>query len=98
MKLQHLSPKILNTGDTELIKEYIHTFSDFHFFVPFDDSNHPIIPFKCDDEDGTLVLEGEIRSYSDYKNKVDQLIDLKRWEQIESLVFTYKFCRRSYQF
>lgn len=95
MKLQHLSPGILNTRDTELIKEYIHTFSDFHYIDPFNDPHHPLIPYEIGDEDGTIVLEGEITSYSDYKNVIDQLIDLKRWEQIELLVFTYKNIRGS---
>ena len=90
MKVPRLSSGILNTRDTELIREHVHTFSYFHWFDPLNIPYHPHIPYQIGDEDGTIFLEGEITSYSDYKNVIDQLIDLKKWEQIETLVFTYK--------
>ena len=90
MKLQQLSQKILDTGDIELIKRYIHTFSDFHFFCPSYELDHPIIPYDIRHEDGTSVLKGKITSYSDYKNLIDQLIDLGSWNHIENLVLLYK--------
>lgn len=100
MKVPRLSSGILNTRDTELIREHVHTFSYFHWIDPLNVPYHPRIPYQIGDslhipyqigdEDGTIFLEGEITSYSDYKNVIDQLIDLKKWEQIETLVFTYK--------
>ena len=80
----------LDHANPEYVREFVHSMSDFHIYEPINGSYHPIIPYEIGDEDGTIVLKGEITSYSDYKNVIDKLIDLKRWEQIDPMVITYK--------
>ena len=88
--LKLFSPEELDHAIPEYVRKFIHSMSDFHIYESTNGSHHPIIPYEIGDEDGTIVLKGEITSYSDYKNVIDKLIDLKRWEQIDPMVITYK--------